>query len=249
MGRKGALSQAEKSKIVQSIHNKISTLEIAKELDRDHRTIKKFVTNPELCNGRSDKGKIHKKALVSRRAMSRIEREVHCNPLETSKKVFENAGVPDVPKSTRCRILRTVAKCGKPEVRPPLKDEAGVSRAGADGVIGLGDCEPQVYVDVAEDPEDSIRGKHAMSDTEEHSASDRKKLIKIEDDTDVKIDISQEHIHVETNEEGILHNRNEPMDTNFYIKQEPDDSGRVKQAPDDTGRVYIKQEPGDNGRV
>ncbi|XP_076056524.1 protein GVQW3-like isoform X1 [Oratosquilla oratoria] len=128
-------------------------------------------------------------------------------------------------------------------------DEAGVSRAGADGVIGLGDCEPQVYVDVAEDPEDSIRGKHAMSDTEEHSASDRKKLIKIEDDTDVKIDISQEHIHVETNEEGILHNRNEPMDTNFYIKQEPDDSGRVKQAPDDTGRVYIKQEPGDNGRV
>ncbi|XP_076056530.1 uncharacterized protein LOC143034409 isoform X2 [Oratosquilla oratoria] len=127
------------------------------------------------------------------------------------------------------------------------KDEAGVSRAGADGVIGLGDCEPQVYVDVAEDPEDSIRGKHAMSDTEEHSASDRRKYIKIEDDTDVKIDISKEHIYVETNEEFILPNRNEPMDTNFYIKQEPDDSGRVKQEPDDSGRV--KQEPDDSGRV
>ncbi|XP_076056523.1 uncharacterized protein LOC143034405 isoform X3 [Oratosquilla oratoria] len=139
------------------------------------------------------------------------------------------------------------------------QDEAGVSRAGADGVIGLGDCEPQVYVDVAEDSKDSIRGKHAMRDTEEHSASDRRKLTKIEDDTDVKIDISKERIYVETNEEFILPNRNEPMDTSFYIKQEPDDSGRVKQEPDDSGRVkqepddsgrlYIKQEPGDSGTV
>ena len=106
MGRRGALSQAEKSR----------------ELDRDHRTIKKCVTNPELCNGRSDKGKISKKAPVSHRAMSRIKREIRRNPLGTSKDVFENADVPDVPKSTRCRILRNVAKCGKPEVRPPLKD-------------------------------------------------------------------------------------------------------------------------------
>ena len=122
MGRRGALSQAEKSKIIQRLHDNISTLEISKELDRDHRTIKKFVTNPELCNGRSDKGKIRKKAPVSHRAMSRIKREIRRNPLGTSKEVFENADVPDVPKSTRCRILRNVAKCGKPEVRPPLKD-------------------------------------------------------------------------------------------------------------------------------
>ena len=56
MGRRGALSQAEKSR----------------ELDRDHRTIKKFVTNPELCNGRSDKGKISKKAPVSHREKSAV---------------------------------------------------------------------------------------------------------------------------------------------------------------------------------
>ena len=68
MGRKGALSQAEKSKIVQRLHNKISTLEIAKKLHRDHRTIKRYCTNPQLCNGRSDKGKIHKKSYLSRRA-------------------------------------------------------------------------------------------------------------------------------------------------------------------------------------
>ena len=116
------MSRTEKSKIVQRIHNKVSTLEIAKELDRDHRTMKNFVTNPELCNGRFDKGKIRKKAHVLHRAMRRTRREVCRNPLETSKKVFDNAGVPDMPKSTRCRILRTVAKCGKPEVRPLLKD-------------------------------------------------------------------------------------------------------------------------------
>jgi hypothetical protein len=122
MGRKCALSQAEKFKIIQMLHNNISTLEISKELDRDHRSIKKFVTDPELCNGRSDRGKIRKKAPVTHRAMSAIKREVRRNPLGSSKEVFENAGVPHVPKSTRCRILRTVAKCGKPEVRPPLKE-------------------------------------------------------------------------------------------------------------------------------
>ena len=54
--------------------------------------------------------------------MSRIKREIRRNPLGTSKEVFENADVPDVPKSTRSHILRNVAKCGKPEVRPPIKD-------------------------------------------------------------------------------------------------------------------------------
>ena len=122
MGRKGALSQAEKSKIVQRLHNKISTLDIAKELHRDHRTIKRYCTNPQLCNGRSDKGKNRRKPFLSRRTMSKIKREVRRNPLETSKQVFEKVGVPDVPKTTRCRILKTIAKYGKPEVRPQLKD-------------------------------------------------------------------------------------------------------------------------------
>ncbi|KAF2356825.1 Transposase Tc1-like [Trinorchestia longiramus] len=122
MGRKGALSHGEKFKIVQKLNNNISTLEIAKELGRDHRTIKKFVTNPDRCNCRSDKEKRRKKAPVSHRAMSRITRECRRNPRKTSKEVFENAGVPNVPRSTRCRILREVGKCGKPEVRPPIKD-------------------------------------------------------------------------------------------------------------------------------
>jgi hypothetical protein len=48
--------------------------------------------------------------------------EVHRNPSQTGKEVFESACVPDVPKSSRCRILRRIGKCGKPDVRPPLKN-------------------------------------------------------------------------------------------------------------------------------
>ena len=54
--------------------------------------------------------------------MRKIKREARRNPLETSKQVFEKAGVPDVPKSTRCRIMRTIEKFGKPEVGLQMKD-------------------------------------------------------------------------------------------------------------------------------
>ena len=50
MGRKGALSESENFKITQRLHNNLSNLEIAKELGRDHRTVKKFAINPTHCN-------------------------------------------------------------------------------------------------------------------------------------------------------------------------------------------------------
>ena len=53
--------------------------------------------------------------------MRQIKKEVVRNPLQTSRELFESAGVPDVPKSTRCRVLRRTGKCERPEVRPPLK--------------------------------------------------------------------------------------------------------------------------------
>ena len=44
MGRKGALSETEKFKIIERHQlGKIDTLEITKELGCDHRTVKKFV--------------------------------------------------------------------------------------------------------------------------------------------------------------------------------------------------------------
>ena len=59
-------------------------------MERDHRTIKKFVTNPDIYNERFDKAKICKKAPVSHRAMGRMKREVRRNPLKTSNTVFQS---------------------------------------------------------------------------------------------------------------------------------------------------------------
>ena len=93
MGRRGALTENEKAKIIQGLQKKQSTLEIAKMLGHDHRTIQKYATNPQSCNGRADKGKIRKKSGVSRRVISLIKCEVHRNPLQTSKQVFEAVGM------------------------------------------------------------------------------------------------------------------------------------------------------------
>ena len=84
--------------------------------------MKKFANKPESCNGRSDKGKLRKSTRVSHRALNLIKREVSRNPLQSSKEVFEGAGVPGIPKTSRCRILKRLAKCGKANIRPPLKD-------------------------------------------------------------------------------------------------------------------------------
>ena len=43
-------------------------------------------------------------------------------PITSSTIIFRNAGLQNISKSIRCRVLRTLAKHVKPEVWPPLKD-------------------------------------------------------------------------------------------------------------------------------
>ena len=51
MGQKRDLTDAEKAKIVKSLSEGCSTLEISKILGRDHETIKRFVANSKQgCN-------------------------------------------------------------------------------------------------------------------------------------------------------------------------------------------------------
>ena len=97
MGRRGALTNVEKSKIIQGLNKKRSTLEISKTIGRDHHTVKKFANKPESCNSRSDKGKLRKSTRVSHRALNSIKREVSRNPLQSNKEVFEGAGVSGIP--------------------------------------------------------------------------------------------------------------------------------------------------------
>ncbi|XP_076036784.1 uncharacterized protein LOC143022442 [Oratosquilla oratoria] len=88
--------------------------------------------------------------------------------------------------------------------------------------------EPEVYIDVAEHPEDSRNRKHSMVDDEESkSVSDGRKYIKNEDNIGVKIEISQEYLFDEClGDQDTMKYWNEVEDVNIVnIKQEPDDGG------------------------
>ena len=120
-GQKVTSSENEKAGIIKGLHDKQTTLKIAKTLNRDHRTIKKFISNRTSFNGRSDKGKPRGSSIVSPRMVKRIKREIRRNPLQTSNDIFYSVGLPNRSKSTRCHILKSISKCGKPVARPRLK--------------------------------------------------------------------------------------------------------------------------------
>ena len=73
MGGKGALTKIEKSKIIQGLNKRQLTLEISKIIGRNYCAVKKFANKPELCNGRSDKGKLQKSTCVLHQAPNLIK--------------------------------------------------------------------------------------------------------------------------------------------------------------------------------
>ena len=52
--------------------------------------------------------------------MRKIASAVKKLPLNTSKSIFDEAGIKDIPRSTRCNILNKIAKVVKPKSKPPL---------------------------------------------------------------------------------------------------------------------------------
>ena len=117
MGKKKDLSAAEKQQIVQYLGQGITTLDISKRIARDHRTVKKFVTDSQHKRVCSDKGKIRK---ISAKQMRRVKRAATKMPLNSSKQVFEAAGASGDSRTSRCRMLKRFASVLKPVIRPPL---------------------------------------------------------------------------------------------------------------------------------
>ena len=72
MGKQTDLTEEEKKKIVSRLAEGRKTLEISKELSRDHGTIKRFVINVNHKRKRSVKGVQRK---LSRWQVSAIKRE------------------------------------------------------------------------------------------------------------------------------------------------------------------------------
>ena len=117
MGQKRDLTDFEKSKIVRCLSEGCSSVEIAKLLKRDHRTIKRFLANSQ--QGRKKRVEKRRRKITPHE-LRRIKREAARKPLATSRAIFQSCNMSEVPRSTRCSILRDLAKVRKAEKRPPL---------------------------------------------------------------------------------------------------------------------------------
>ena len=115
MGRAKDPSKEEKHTIIKETTKKTSCADIAKILGRHTKTIQRFLKDPSSRRVRADKGKLKS---ADARDIRKIKREVFKKPGSTSKAIFENSDLKEVPKTTRNRILRTIAKVGSPEKKP-----------------------------------------------------------------------------------------------------------------------------------
>ena len=110
MARKKELTLEEKNKIIQKLALGMSTLEISKELGRDHHTIKKiteFGIQPRKKRNQSEFKRL------TARDLSRIKHQVVKTPNVSSKSIFDACGIKNIPRTTRCKVLKKFATVKK----------------------------------------------------------------------------------------------------------------------------------------
>ena len=119
MGKKSDLSEKEKNSIRVYMSQGTDTLQISKLLKRDHRTIQRYVKE-----GHSSRKKRPKTGVkgISKRDVNAIKRIVAKKPHLTSKRVFEEANLKNVPRSTRCRVLKNMGSVKKMSPKSPLNE-------------------------------------------------------------------------------------------------------------------------------
>ena len=120
MGRKKDLTDAEKKKIHSLFSEGNDTLEIAKKIGRNHRTVQHYLNGGKLKRNTRKIEKNGGRRTVSERDLRKIRLSLARNKHKTSKQVFEDAGVPNISKNTRCRILKDIGKVKKPTKSCPL---------------------------------------------------------------------------------------------------------------------------------
>ncbi|KAF4687115.1 hypothetical protein FOZ60_004264 [Perkinsus olseni] len=117
MGRGKLLTTSERASIVKQLSQGVSVGEIAKKLGRDTRTVKEYVSQPEKEYKRP-KGAY--KTSVTSKEKTRLKRALAQNPLASSKRIFDEAGVTPKGKTTRNKVLEEIGKVVKPRPRPSL---------------------------------------------------------------------------------------------------------------------------------
>ncbi|OAF70586.1 hypothetical protein A3Q56_01682 [Intoshia linei] len=117
MSKSTSLTVDEKDKILKMLYNGISINEIALNLKRDHRTICRYIENPPNKRKRKAKGSFKG---VSVKDISHIKLEMVRKRLSTSLDIFKSSGLTDIPKTTRCIILKTIGKVRDAKGKPGL---------------------------------------------------------------------------------------------------------------------------------
>ena len=117
MGLRKDLTEAEKSIIIKEIAKGKTTESIAERINRHVVTVTRFLQNPAKRKPRSDRG-VRKS--VSKWDMNQLRRILRKMPGATSESVFKEAGLPDVPKTTRNRILGNLGSIKSMIKRPAL---------------------------------------------------------------------------------------------------------------------------------
>jgi transposase len=117
MGKNKDLTAAEKAQIGRMLAAGSPILEIARQLQRDHRTIKRFTSDISRKRQRQPQRGFRR---VTSREVTALKREVARAPLSSSREIFERAGVASVPKTSRCRILAAVAQHCKAPAKSSL---------------------------------------------------------------------------------------------------------------------------------
>ena len=112
MGKKRDFIDADRLKIRSMLGYGKSTLEIAKNMNRDHRTIERFAVSGQTT--RKTPKRCHLRRL-SPRDIRKLNVEMAKTPHARSKSIFYNACAQKRVKTTRCQTLKSSAKVMKPK--------------------------------------------------------------------------------------------------------------------------------------
>ena len=117
MGRGKDLTEEDKSIIIKEIVTGNIPGAIAKEIGRHVATVKRFLQSPSKRKPRRD---LRVLKSVTKRDFSRLRRSLRKMSWATSAKLFEEACLVNVPKTTRNRLLRMVAAIKSPSKKLSL---------------------------------------------------------------------------------------------------------------------------------
>jgi len=117
MGRARGLTDAEKAKIVKDMAKGTPIKDIAASVGRHVDTVKRYLADPSPRKKRKDSGVLK---IASTRDLRNVKRIISKKPGLTSKEIFNQANLPEISKTTRCRLLRDMGKSVTAEKRPPL---------------------------------------------------------------------------------------------------------------------------------